>query len=100
MTTRRKDVDIPLVLTVAAVFFILIFVLVLLLEAYFNQAEAEEIDRKFGTAASEELTRSLAVQQSALAGYRWVDEQKQVVAIPIERAMDLIVEEAAAAEGK
>ena len=35
----------------------------------------------------------MAAQQQKLKTYRWVDRQAGVVAIPIDRAMDLIAEQ-------
>jgi hypothetical protein len=41
----------------------------------------------------ENLGPYLAVQRQKLSTYRWVDRQAGVVAIPIERAMDLVAEQ-------
>ena len=38
---------------------------------------------------------TLAYQRGKLVEYRWVDQEKQIVSIPIERAMELVVEELA-----
>lgn len=34
-----------------------------------------------------DLKRALSEQEKRLAGYRWVDRDRQIIAIPIERAM-------------
>jgi hypothetical protein len=40
-----------------------------------------------------DLQRYLAAKEKALHSYGWIDRQRGVVHIPIERAMDLTVEE-------
>ncbi len=67
---------------------ILVFVVILGLQAlFFNAEEAERRAKTFGP--SEELTRLRATQLDRLHSYRWVDASKGVAAIPIERAMEL-----------
>jgi len=42
---------------------------------------------------SAELAALVARQQAILARYAWVNEQKRIAAIPIERAMDRVVDQ-------
>lgn len=49
------------------------------------------------TDEADELHRLQAEQRARLAGYRWVDKRAGIVAIPIERAMDIIAHRGAAA---
>jgi hypothetical protein len=44
-----------------------------------------------------ELNDLLAAQQQSLRSYRWMDRDAGIVAIPIERAMELIAQRGAAA---
>jgi len=74
---------------------LVLFALVILLQAFFYWAEKGEVARKNAAQAPAELARLRATQQEILGSYRWVDQAKGVVAIPIERAMTLIVEEQA-----
>ena len=74
---------------------ILVFVTIVGLEALFYNAEQAENVAKVYQRDPEELTRLRADQIEQLHGYRWIDRDKGVVAIPIDRAMDLIVREAA-----
>jgi hypothetical protein len=76
---------------------VLLFALVVLLQAVFYWAERAENRRKVVAVAPEELAALRAAQQEQLHSYRWVDERAGVVAIPIERAMKLVVEEHARA---
>ena len=68
---------------------VLLFVVIVLLQAYFYGAEREETNRKLVTPASEELVRTRAEQQELLHSYRWIDQEGGVVGLPIERAMEL-----------
>ena len=52
------------------------------------QATAEDIDSASSGVRIE--------QRERIGGYRWVDREKQVRAIPIERAMEIVVKEMAA----
>ena len=53
----------------------------------------QEIRLEAVVAAQEDLGQIVAAQQNQLNGYRVVDREKNVVAIPIDRAMDLIARE-------
>ena len=75
---------------------ILLVVCVVLLQAYFYRAEGNENRRKVVAVAPEELAQARAEQLGALNSYRWVDEKAGVVAVPVERAMELVVAERAA----
>ena len=35
----------------------------------------------------------LANQAAALTEYRWIDQDKNIVAVPIDRAMEIVVQE-------
>jgi hypothetical protein len=72
---------------------ILIFVLIVALQALFLHAQEDEAYDKV-TSVQDEGLRGLQAQQLAvLHGYRWIDRKKGVVGIPIERAMERIIEE-------
>lgn len=94
--TFGSDMNLPLILTVGVVGAILVFVVIVGIEAWFYAQQQQE-----------RLTKSLAVRNPALAddraqqlrnleGYRWVDQATGVAAIPIDRAMTLTVEAYAA----
>jgi hypothetical protein len=73
---------------------ILLFVLIVGLQALFLHAEEEQTYDKV-TSASDDGIRDLRARQlGALHGYRYVDRAKGVVAIPVERAMELLAREA------
>jgi hypothetical protein len=70
----------------------LVLVLVIIgLQALYYRTEQAEVVRKVESAAPEEWSRVRAEQEARLHSYRWVDREQGVVAIPIERAMELLV---------
>jgi len=74
---------------------IVVVLLVVLLQAlYFNfEVARRQADDQVPIA---EINDLLAKQQSTLGSYRWVDEKNQIAAIPVSRAMELVVREIAA----
>ncbi len=44
------------------------------------------------TQAPKDLQHILSAQRARLAGYRWIDHDKKIAAIPIERAMAIIAQ--------
>ena len=70
---------------------ILLVVVVVALEALFGHVAQAEAKRKVVDVKSDELRSYTAEQLQKLNGYRVVDPAKGVVAIPIERAMELTV---------
>jgi len=84
--------------TVALVGFlgaIILVGIVFLLQVVYYRAAAAQYREKELDQPVVELVRVTADQQAALTQYRWVDQAKGVVAIPIERAMELVVREGA-----
>jgi len=72
---------------------IMLFVVVVLLQALFYRVERGETRRKVEAVVPEELTRLRAAQLDQLNSYRWVDQAAGVVAIPIDQAIRLVVQE-------
>jgi len=83
----------PLTALVGIVFAIVLFVVVVLLQAFFYRAEQQENVRKVVAVAPEELSQLRAQQVELLHSYKLVDPGKGVVAIPIDLAMKLVVRE-------
>jgi hypothetical protein len=72
---------------------IMLFVVVVLLQALFYRVERGEVRRKVEAVVPEELARLRAAQLEQLNAYRWVDQAAGVAAIPIDRAIRLVVQE-------
>lgn len=83
----------PLTAVVGIVFAIVLFALVVLLQAFFYRQEQQENVRKVVAVGPEELSQLRAQQEELLHSYKILDPQKGVVAIPIDRAMGLVVRE-------
>jgi hypothetical protein len=83
-----------------AALFILVFVLtVIALIGYFDRVRTEEFEAKV-IGQPHAPVRELRTQQlGKLEEYRWIDREAGTVTIPIERAMEVVVEERAAAAG-
>ena len=93
MAAAKEDLHIPLIFTIGALFVILLFVSILLLQAYFYRAARQEYNTKVVMPRNEALVASLAGQQQQLHSYRWIDQDKGVVGIPVQRAVELVIQE-------
>ena len=88
-----SDPDAFSTVTVGIAGSILLVVIIVALVAMYEQVSRREFERKVVAEAPQEL-RSVRVDQlQQLSTYRWQDRRAGVVAIPIERAMELVVEE-------
>jgi hypothetical protein len=87
---RDEDPRAPMALVVAFVGAVLVFVIVVALEAFFYKSEETERASKLAS-PPEELARLRAAQQAQLGSYGWVDQSKGIAAVPIDRAMELVV---------
>jgi hypothetical protein len=93
MAAAKDEMNTPLIVTIGVLFVVLTFVLIILLQVYFYKAQAKEYTRKVIEPKSAALSSHLADQTAELHSYRWIDQQKGIVGIPIERAMELVVAE-------
>lgn len=59
---------------------------------YYHMVKAEE-EAKLGKGPAPQLRELESAQYGQLHAYRWVDAGKKIAAIPIDRAMELLVEE-------
>lgn len=90
---RYDDPDVPASVVVGVVGAILLFVIIVGLQALFYRMDEGERSRKVYEQPDQALQQLDADQLGALTSYGWVDQQRGVVHIPIERAMALVVEE-------
>ena len=95
---RYDDPNVPLSAVIALVSALLLFVLIVVLQAVFYNMQTAEMDRKVYSQRSEALASAEAAQLEQLATYGWADEAGGVVRIPIERAMELVAAEHGEAE--
>ncbi len=90
---EQQEPNTPLTAVVGLGFAILLFVVVVLLQALFYGAEQRENQRKVVAVAPQELSQLRAQQEELLHSYKVVDPQKGVVAIPVDLAMQILVRE-------
>lgn len=76
---------------------IVLVIVVLLLEALYHRTAEAELYRKVIAEQPQELRSVHARQLEQLQGYRWIDQTNGIAAIPIDRAIELVVEEAQSA---
>jgi ATP/ADP translocase len=89
--TTHNDVNTPVIALVGFISALVFFAIVIFLQVVFYQFQSRQ---HFADATAQpplELTNLVQNQQARLAEYRWVDQKKGVVAIPIDRAMELVV---------
>jgi hypothetical protein len=71
-------------------------VLVTLLHSYYGHSVKGEVERKVLAQPAVAVDQVRAEQLRQISEYRWIDPNTKVVAIPIDRAMELVVEESRA----
>jgi hypothetical protein len=92
---RYDDPNVAASAVVGIIGAIALFVIIVVLQAYFYDAQEQERFRKVGSQPYEELQKLDNEQLERLTSYGWVSEGDGVVHIPIERAMELVATEAA-----
>ncbi len=92
------DPNVPWTLFILLISVALIFVIIVGLQAWFYDFNRDEIERKRGASLSTAVKQLRAEQLQTLNEYRWIDRNTETVGIPIERAMELLVEEYARGE--
>jgi hypothetical protein len=72
---------------------IIVVIIVVLLQVIYYHAVAVQVKEKDVDSPLVELQRAASAQQARLLQYHWIDQSKGVVAIPIDRAMEIVVRE-------
>jgi hypothetical protein len=72
---------------------LIVFLICVLLQTLYVSTSQAELQRKVYSAQPEELRLLRVEQTEQLSGYRWVDERSGVAAVPIERAIELVVDD-------
>ena len=90
---RYDDPNVAASAVVGIISAILLFVIIVVLQAYFFQASQGELERKVYSQPYQALQQLDANQLELLSSYGWVSEAEGTVHIPIERAMELVAAE-------
>ena len=81
---------------IMALIVVVLALLIVGLEAYFDRVKEQQVYVKVLAPVSEELRDLRAREDTELHSYKFLDRDKGLVRIPIERAMELLAAEAAA----
>jgi hypothetical protein len=90
---RYDDPNVPVSVVVGIISAVLLFVIIIGLQAVYFSMERGELERKVFSQSSESLESLKAGELEQLNSYGWVSEPDGVAHIPIERAMELVVSE-------
>ena len=90
---REDNINVPALAVIALVSALLVLEIIIFISAWFHRDYQAEVEVKQVIPPSLDLRKATFEQQALLTGYRWVDQDKDVAAIPIERAMELVVRE-------
>lgn len=90
---RNDDPETSGILIVGILSAIFLFVIIVAVQALFYNIQKAEHERKVVTQPHAEWSQVKTEQLETLNSYRWIDREKGVVGIPIERAMELFLEE-------
>ena len=90
---RYDDPNVAASAVVGIISAILLFVIIVALQAYFYRAEQSELEIKVYSQPYQALQQLDANQIELLNSYGWVSEAEGVVHVPIQRAMELTAAE-------
>jgi len=93
LIVRYDDPNVAASAVVGIISAILLFVIIVVLQAFFYSAEQRELDKKVYSQPYQALQQLDARQLEILNSYGWVSESEGVAHIPVERAMELIAAE-------
>jgi hypothetical protein len=92
-TPKQESMSLPALLGAGAVLVVVTVAIALLAPVFFRTRAADLRAERGWTATPEETRQLRASQQDRIAHYAWIDKAKGVVALPIERAMELSVQD-------
>jgi hypothetical protein len=93
MAAAKDNLDNGMIVTIGTVLMVLVFAIILLLQSCFYNSQQDEHARKAIASRQEEPSTVTAAQHDALDRYRLLDAETGRVALPIKRAMQLVVRE-------
>jgi len=90
---QREQANVPLLLTIGGVAGFLIIVLAIGIQAWFLREVQREVVQKWDNTPLQPITDIKRAQEMKISTFRWVDKDKHRVAIPIDDAMRIIVQQ-------
>jgi hypothetical protein len=90
---RHDDLNVPMMAYWGVLSCIITVVLILGIQVMYYRAANAQQQQKVISVVYTDSESVIAAQESQLARYGWLNREAGVVAIPIERAMELMVQE-------
>lgn len=90
---EQEELDTSVVAVVGLIGAVVVFAIIVLLTVVFHHVEARQQYEKDIRQSYAQVSKLTADQQGRLASYGWVNQQKGVAHIPIDRAKELVVAE-------
>ncbi len=97
---RYNDLNIAAIAIATFVGAVLTFAAILGLQVLYYAVANRQHEQKVIAAPTFESDSVIAEQEVKLTRYGWIDREKNQVAIPIERAMEVVVQELSSVESK
>ncbi len=88
----KQEINIPLILTIGLVSGITLLVVIFGVQGWYESAAADEATFKASEAPLTEFQQQKLDQQKSLTTLAWTDKSKVAVTMPIDRAMEVMVE--------
>jgi hypothetical protein len=88
----KQDVNVPLVVTIGIISGVFLLVLVIGTQAWYQSEEIDESAVKSDMYPHQELIDLKTTETGLINQYRWMDKAHDVVAIPIDKAMDIVIQ--------
>ncbi|MGD0900073.1 MAG: hypothetical protein ABR915_19740 [Thermoguttaceae bacterium] len=97
LPVERDEVSIPMLALVGALIAVVVVLIAILLQAWFYAGKAELTAERTLPATDPQtpLGQALLEQQAQINSYRWLNREAGTRAIPIQRAMEVVVREMA-----
>ncbi len=92
-TVQQDDLNTPVIALVGFVSAILTFVSIFALQGLYNQYAQALEQSKVVNVRLEEAERTLDSQRAKLSSFSMINKEKGIVALPIEQAMQLVLED-------
>lgn len=93
---RYDTINTSAIVLVGFVSAILTFAIIIAVQAMFYSASRAELVKKDVNVADQLVIEEITKQRQILTGYGWADASKQKVSIPIDRAMEMVVQQESA----
>lgn len=89
---EKQNINIPLIVTVGIISSVLLFVIIVGLQAWFNNELEDERGIKFSGDTNWQLKDINLEAQEKINTYRWADQKNQRATIPIDEAIRMTAE--------